>query len=161
MPPLSRIDMMKATRLTREGRLEEAMGVLQGALRPEPSLQPDGPKSNPGKEPGEPLIDMVPPSAASGPAWTTPTQDHVSSVESQGRAPSQRTPAAVRGLVDRIGGLGRGLGGEFRSQLGRPLRGVHPYERGRQPTLQALHSLDVQRRGSAARRHAARLHAVP
>jgi hypothetical protein len=37
MRPISQNDMMEATRLTREGRLEEAMALLQGGRRPDPS----------------------------------------------------------------------------------------------------------------------------
>ena len=35
----SKIDMMEATRLTREGRLEDAMAVLRGVLSSTPALE--------------------------------------------------------------------------------------------------------------------------
>jgi hypothetical protein len=68
-------DMMEATRLTREGRLTEAMAVLQGA-RPGGDVtttaadgdhHADVHQSNPGA-----TLDMVPPSKKTGSSWTVP-----------------------------------------------------------------------------------------
>jgi poly(hydroxyalkanoate) depolymerase family esterase len=57
------VDMMEALRLTRQGRLQEAMAVLQGA--------PPAAEAAPARAPGEAtVIDMVPPSDRNGSAWT-------------------------------------------------------------------------------------------
>ena len=70
MNAIPKIDMFEATRLTREGRLDEAMAVLRGALsgaaptasrsepqRPAPQQAPDGGAAR--------FIDMMPPSPGS------------------------------------------------------------------------------------------------
>jgi len=57
------VDMMEALRLTRQGKLEEAMAVLQGV----PPVADAAPSRAPEKAT---VIDMVPPSGASGKAWT-------------------------------------------------------------------------------------------
>lgn len=64
----SNLDMMEATRLTREGRLDEAMAVLRRALAStaRPNYADDAPQSAP------PVLDMVPPSTATGASWTFP-----------------------------------------------------------------------------------------
>ncbi len=71
-PPM--IDMIEATRLTREGRLEEAMAILRGAL---PSARSSAASSerDTGQKPAERtqhIIDMVPPSTETGGSWTSP-----------------------------------------------------------------------------------------
>jgi poly(hydroxyalkanoate) depolymerase family esterase len=60
------VNMMEALRLTRQGRLEEAMAVLRGALSgSEGSLQR-------GADEGmAPILDIVPPSKETGNGWTT------------------------------------------------------------------------------------------
>lgn len=76
MTTLPLIDMTEATRLTREGRLDEAMAVLRGVLggappAAAPSPREDGaPQQQTGRTP--PTLDMMPPSVASGGAWTAP-----------------------------------------------------------------------------------------
>ena len=69
-------NMVEATRLTREGRLSEAMALLHGA-RPSvgaPATAPDGDyraethQTNAGA-----LLDMMPPSKQTGHAWTVPS----------------------------------------------------------------------------------------
>jgi hypothetical protein len=67
----SKIDMIEATRLTREGRLEEAMAVLRGAPGDSPSnFVDDAPKRPSRRTP--PILDMVPPSSITGGSWTFP-----------------------------------------------------------------------------------------
>ena len=57
------VDMMEALRLTRQGKLEEAMAVLRGA--------PPPPKPHRvARRSTATVIDMVPPSDQSGSAWT-------------------------------------------------------------------------------------------
>jgi poly(hydroxyalkanoate) depolymerase family esterase len=68
-------DMMEATRLTREGRLTEAMAVLQGA-RPHAdatATAPDGDHHAEGHQTKVgAVLDMVPPSEQTGGCWTVP-----------------------------------------------------------------------------------------
>lgn len=68
MNALPMIDMYEATRLTREGRLAEAMALLQG-------IAPRVPRetANRDRDPaqGSTLLDMQPPAEAGG-AWTAP-----------------------------------------------------------------------------------------
>jgi poly(hydroxyalkanoate) depolymerase family esterase len=70
----SRIDMLKATRLTCEGRLSEAMAILRGeGDTTEPDLRTDTPTKSPtppSPTPASSVIDMVPPSSSTGGAWT-------------------------------------------------------------------------------------------
>jgi poly(hydroxyalkanoate) depolymerase family esterase len=67
MRAFRKIDMNEATRLTRAGRLHEAMAVLRGetASVTESSYPPGGASSSN-------VLDFVPPSARSGGAWTAP-----------------------------------------------------------------------------------------
>jgi poly(hydroxyalkanoate) depolymerase family esterase len=68
-------NMMEATRLTREGRLTEAMALLQGALPSvgATSTAPDGDHRTEAHQTNEgALLDMVPPSKQTGRAWTVP-----------------------------------------------------------------------------------------
>ena len=68
-------DMMEATRLTREGRLTEAMAVLQGA-RPHADATMTAPDDD--RHAGAhqasagASLDMVPPSKQTGSSWTLP-----------------------------------------------------------------------------------------
>jgi hypothetical protein len=68
-------NMMEATRLTREGRLTEAIALLQGAR---PSVRatatlPDGDQRAETRQTNAgALLDMVPPSKQTGRAWTVP-----------------------------------------------------------------------------------------
>src|ERR687894_56377 len=75
MNALPKADMLEATRLTREGRFEEAMAVLRGAL-PGASAAPAPPDSEGAasqatkRRPA--ILDMVPPLPGTGGAWTAP-----------------------------------------------------------------------------------------
>lgn len=80
MTPVSMADMKEATRLTREGRLTEAMALLRGAnagqLSPAPTSGPtsgpiDRAIGGPARE-APTILDMVPPSSITGNAWTAP-----------------------------------------------------------------------------------------
>jgi poly(hydroxyalkanoate) depolymerase family esterase len=127
MPQLSQADMMEATRLTREGRLEEAMALLQGtrgSISSPPATQSDPSEASDATMRGTPpLIDMVPPSAASGGAWSSPFPKAAPAPGGAG-APSPEMPAALRGLMERMGGLavpegaGAGLGETLKARLG-------------------------------------------
>ena len=120
MTPLSQANMMEATRLTREGRLAEAMALLQGAA---PAAPASGSTSDaPASGPKSPLIDMVPPSAGSAGAWTAPDQRGAVPPQAprEGSGHHHEVPAVLKGLMDRMGGLAHGLGGT----LGAPLAGL-------------------------------------
>lgn len=129
MPQLSQADMMEATRLTREGRLEEAMALLQGRRGPattRAAARSDAPDA-PGRGASS-LIDMVPPSAASGGAWTSPPR--AAPAPGGTGAPSPERPAILRGLMDRLGapggpeGAGMNLGETLKERLGAALGSV-------------------------------------
>ena len=63
------VDMMEALRLTRQGRLQEAMAVLQGAS---PSTAAAGAATEKEHAATPTVLDMVPPSSQTGNAWTAP-----------------------------------------------------------------------------------------
>jgi poly(hydroxyalkanoate) depolymerase family esterase len=108
------INMLEATRLTREGRLAEAMALLQG-MPPSghPSPASDDNDKDAGKRPARSaawIIDMVPPSSGGG-AWTPPkfTLPHVTPNAFDGPAgglAQPQVPEALRGFLDRMGQSG-------------------------------------------------------
>lgn len=109
------IDMLEATRLTREGRLAEAMALLQGGL---PSGHPPVPSDNAGQNEGRRrrgpvagIIDMVPPSSRGG-AWTSPKFNfpHMAPDGSAGGFGQPQVSEALRGFLDRMGQPGSVLG---------------------------------------------------
>jgi poly(hydroxyalkanoate) depolymerase family esterase len=71
MKAVPKIDMMEVTRLTREGRLGEAMAVLRGA----PSAGPHSNIARGDSERTAPILDMVPPAARTDGAWTAPNAE--------------------------------------------------------------------------------------
>lgn len=79
--------MTEATRLTREGRLEEAMSVLRGAS---PGLAPSQARAD-----AAPVLDMVPPSATTGSAWTPP--------KARGTPSADRPKGVLHTFLDRVG----------------------------------------------------------
>ena len=106
----SNIDMMEATRLTREGKLAEAMAILRGdktGLGPSATSGEGGTAS--GRSFASAFIDMVPPSSRGG-AWTPPnlaaTQAAPGSFKGFAGAAQSQTPEALRGFLDRMGSLG-------------------------------------------------------
>ncbi|MBZ6078718.1 extracellular catalytic domain type 1 short-chain-length polyhydroxyalkanoate depolymerase [Microvirga puerhi] len=112
------IDMLEATRLTREGRLAEAMAILQGHLsHTHPSTSSDGTSGNAGQKPSgraARIIDMVPPSFGGG-VWTPPKFDtsHFAPQVFDGPAGGSglpQMPEALRSFLDRFGQSGSTLG---------------------------------------------------
>ena len=102
--------MMEATRLTREGRLDEAMAVLRGALSAAPA---SASASDPGRDAGQggpagtpSVLDFAPPSIATGAAWTLPPSARAHSAVTFDNMSRPQLPDALRGLLDRIGPLG-------------------------------------------------------
>ncbi|KFG69515.1 PHB depolymerase family esterase [Microvirga sp. BSC39] len=112
------INMLEATRLTREGRLAEAMAILQGGL---PSAHPSATPGDAGGDLGHRpagnaarIIDMVPPSSGGG-AWTSPKFNfpHIAPDGPDGSARGlgqPQMPEALRGFLDRMGQPGTALG---------------------------------------------------
>ena len=75
MKPLSQTAMAEATRLTTEGRLDEAMALLRGTISGAPAPAPcseAGAERQPAPPRAPEFIDMVPPSPATGACWTSP-----------------------------------------------------------------------------------------
>jgi len=109
--------MMEATRLTRMGRLKDAMIVLRGGL---PTVDTSAAARNDNdnirreqKAPPSSLLDMVPPSMATGSSWAAPPFGDDSSAAQRGatrRPPPSRfldrlhkfsIPGGLDGLTDR------------------------------------------------------------
>jgi poly(hydroxyalkanoate) depolymerase family esterase len=84
--------MMEALRLTRQGKLQAAMAVLQGT--PVATSPPSG-------KTGAAVIDMVPPSSQSGGAWTASPTDAGSGPEPRGDT-RPRSSNARTSLFDRV-----------------------------------------------------------
>jgi poly(hydroxyalkanoate) depolymerase family esterase len=87
------VDMMEALRLTRQGRLEEAMAVLRGALPVS-----EGSVRREANEVAAPVLDMVPPSMATGSAWTAPPTN----AASDATQPGDNGPSTPGGFLNRM-----------------------------------------------------------
>jgi poly(hydroxyalkanoate) depolymerase family esterase len=114
-----KIDVMEATRLTREGRLAEAMAVLRGLL---PSARPSNFADDATQRPRTPpILDMVPPSAATRESWTSRQFGEAHSGGCRGGLSAPQVPAALRRFLDHLGDLGstRGLDGLVGPAVGR------------------------------------------
>jgi poly(hydroxyalkanoate) depolymerase family esterase len=107
-----KINMSEVTRLTRDGRLAEAMSILRGAIPGFLSSNLTG-----DKQPGAkaPTIDMVPPSLLNGKSWTSPQSGDADRLSDSG------WPKALGGIGKRWPqlGLGRGLEGLARPSVNR------------------------------------------
>ncbi|MBP2150976.1 extracellular catalytic domain type 1 short-chain-length polyhydroxyalkanoate depolymerase [Xanthobacter flavus] len=89
----SKIDVLEATRLTRQGRLQEAMDVLRRGFARSRDVD-DHPT---GDDSATAFVDLAPPSAATGNTWTVPSPPM--------RQPRQAKPAPVPlagGMLDRL-----------------------------------------------------------
>ena len=89
------VDMMEVLRLTREGRLEEAMAVLRGGAAAAGSVKKE---ANNGMAP---VLDMVPPSLETGSAWTAPSTRAASDATQRGDDASRPT-STLGGFLDRL-----------------------------------------------------------
>jgi poly(hydroxyalkanoate) depolymerase family esterase len=111
MDALSKIDIVEATRLTREGRLEEAMAALRGAL--------------PGASPYAALSEFAGDARTSG-SWKSPQFSQSWPSRGMSQPP---IPEALRGLLGRT--AQRGLGRLFGRAVGRapaPLPALAQFE---------------------------------
>ncbi|WP_414474807.1 alpha/beta hydrolase family esterase [Microvirga sp. M2] len=126
-------DMLEATRLTREGRLAEAMAILQGGLSgTNPSASSGSTGGDAGRQPlgrATRIIDMVPPSSGGG-AWTPPNFNPSHSVPDtpgfDGASAQHQVPEALRDFLNRMGQPGSALGvdglaGPIRARAPAPL----------------------------------------
>lgn len=86
------VDMMEALRLTRQGKLDEAMAVLRGAPpAAEAAPHPATVKAT--------VIDMVPPTGETGSAWTAaPTHAEAAAQPHRNPAPSPATAGILQRL---------------------------------------------------------------
>ena len=115
-----KIDMLEATRLTRAGRLGEAIAILRGARAgaPASAVTRDAPPAGPAPT----ILDMVPPSPETGGAWT-PSSDEANAPAGRRTQPGEphHLPGALRGMLDRLaqGGIARGLDGLLTPAVGR------------------------------------------
>jgi poly(hydroxyalkanoate) depolymerase family esterase len=118
MNALPKTDMLEATRLTREGRLAEAMAVLRRVLAgTPPSPVPSNFGSDARQGPtglARAILDMAPPCAGPEAARTSPQvgKTHVAPRPESVSPP--RIPEPLRGFLDRIGHPGFGRVGDKR-----------------------------------------------
>jgi poly(hydroxyalkanoate) depolymerase family esterase len=98
------IDMLEVTRLTRDGRLDEAMALLRGDIPGAPSSDLGG-NTQPGTK--APSIEMVPPSSLTGESRTFPKWGDAGRLDTSGRP----NPLGYLGKSWPKIGLGRGLTG--------------------------------------------------
>ncbi len=111
MKPLSKATMMEATRLTRNGQLQEAMALLQGLSSDEASSAAgfDAQHDNDRRPAGAAasVIDITPTAATSKTRSASPSPERNPRIEPKKSA----IPQVLRGFLDRIGTQGfEGLG---------------------------------------------------
>jgi len=122
MNPLFKNAMAEATRLTRDGRLGDAMTAVRRALsRPKPAPSwpvPEEPPAQPPSGPKGPVIDLEPPADGKG-AWAADTPPR--SEASWRTGPAQAgMPDGMRDLLDRLGQAGSLPGFQGRAEPAPP-----------------------------------------
>ena len=95
----SNVDMMEALRLTRQGRLQEAMVLLRGA----PSIG-EGSVERQATKGKASVVDMMPPSVETGGAWTALPSGAASDATQRGDIGSPPSPAGA--VLNRLRKLG-------------------------------------------------------
>jgi len=107
-----KINMVEVTRLTRDGRLSEAMAILRGAIPRSLSSNLGGDKQRGSKAL---TIEMMPPSLLTGKSWTSPQSGDADRLSNLGR------PNALGDIGKHWPqlGLGRGLEGLTRPSVDR------------------------------------------
>ncbi|WP_210529737.1 extracellular catalytic domain type 1 short-chain-length polyhydroxyalkanoate depolymerase [Rubellimicrobium arenae] len=135
MNPFKQIDMAEATRLTREGRLDEAMALLRG-LQPgagpstgAPRAKADGSARRAPKE----VIDLVPPAQGSDGVWTQPDGRREATAKAaaspggrDGRGPGRDQPGPSLRAADLEQVLRSSLGNRFAAGSRSAAVGVPP-----------------------------------
>lgn len=108
MTRLPKIDMAEVTRLTREGRLRDAMAMLRGAQVDAPAAPGSVRDAEPTPSGGTSrVLDMQPPDPHTGGAWTAPESDgdptpgERTSGHRSGVA-EPKIPEALRGVLGRM-----------------------------------------------------------
>jgi poly(hydroxyalkanoate) depolymerase family esterase len=99
-----KVDMAEATRLTRQGRLEEAMAVLRGALpvaERSAAARSDGDAQHQANSSAPTFLDMVPPSMETGPSWTAPPSGEGPSAAQRGNI-GRSIPPMSHGFLNRL-----------------------------------------------------------
>ena len=105
---ISKADMFEATRLTRQGRLTEAMAILRGALSAtnESASAPDfDPPDAHARMPTH--LGMEPPSQQTGNSWTPPFRNEAPAAQRSRERPSLKS---FEGVLDRMPDLGKTIG---------------------------------------------------
>ena len=103
--------MAEVTRLTRAGRLAEALAILQGSPRKPKAPQSDDRRPMRTPLPGSQIIDMMPPRSGSGP-WTASgveARRHMATSPAEGLG-RPHLPEAMRGIFERFPKRGFSLG---------------------------------------------------
>ena len=106
------INMLEVTRLTRDGRIDEAMAILRGATPSAPSSNSRG-NTQPGSK--GPTIEMAAPSSLTGKSWTFRKWGNADLLDNPGRP---NTLGDLGKSWPQIG-LGRGLEGLARPTMNR------------------------------------------
>jgi Esterase PHB depolymerase len=98
MDAQSKMHMLEATRLTREGRLHEAMAVLRRALAGAPAsrVADDAPARTP------PMLEMIAPSPATGEAWTVRQSGKAKAASTRTSMSRTQLTNALRGFLDQL-----------------------------------------------------------
>jgi poly(hydroxyalkanoate) depolymerase family esterase len=94
----SKSQMLEATRLTREGRLYEAMAVLRGAVAGAPA----SPVADEAPERTPPVFDMVAPWPSTDDAWTVRQSGEANAASTRIRMSRARLTDALRGFLDHL-----------------------------------------------------------
>ena len=122
MNAISKTNMMEATRLTREGRLMEAMAVLRGTYSPERAPASSGPDGDGAREPlrnAPSILDTI--TFAPGALDSLPQSEEPHSPTNSRIATQPPRSGMIGGLLGRIKNLGlaRGLTGLIGPAVGR------------------------------------------